>query len=279
MKVVTYFDGSWHNGSPPIMGPMTQSFMHGTTVFDGARAFDGLVPDLDRHCQRLLHSAEVMVLSTPITAAEVEALARDGVRRFPAGTPLYIRPALYAEDGFLLPEGVARFVLAIFECPMPAPTGLSVMVSAYRRPTPDMAPTAAKASSLYATSGHAIRAAAARGYDNAIMRDGADNVVEFASSNLWIARDGEALTPAPNGTFLDGITKHRVMDLLRADGVPVREVTMSVDDVLRADEVFSTGNLGKVMPVTRVEDRDLQPGPLYTRARELYWKYAATQRL
>ena len=91
--------------------------------------------------------------------------------------------------------------------------------------------------------------------------------------------DGAVHTPAPNGTFLNGITRQRVLALLRRAGVPVHERTLSWHEFLEADEVFSTGNFGKLMPITRIETRDLQPGPLYTKARELYWAYAHGERI
>jgi branched-chain amino acid aminotransferase len=78
----------------------------------------------------------------------------------------------------------------------------------------------------------------------------------------------------PNGTFLNGITRQRTIKLLRQAGITVHERTISRADVLDADEVFSTGNFGKVLPITKVEDRHLQPGPIFTRARELYWQFA-----
>jgi branched-chain amino acid aminotransferase len=81
-------------------------------------------------------------------------------------------------------------------------------------------------------------------------------------------------TPAPNGTFLNGITRQRVIALLRDDGVKVEETTLTYADFQNADEIFSTANFLKLAPVTRIDDRDLQPGPLYRRARELYWAYA-----
>src|SRR3546814_2717953 len=99
------------------------------------------------------------------------------------------------------------------------------------------------------------------------------NVAELATANLWIAKDGVAVTPAPNGTFLNGITKQRAMQLLTAAGIEVRETRLTWQDVLEADEVFSTGNYGKVLPVTQVEDRNLQPGPIYATAREAYWTW------
>jgi branched-chain amino acid aminotransferase len=82
------------------------------------------------------------------------------------------------------------------------------------------------------------------------------------------------MTPAWNGTFLNGITKQRVAELLAADGVEVRETTLTLDDFAEADEIFSTGNYGKVMPCVRYEERELQPGPIFRRARELYFDYA-----
>jgi branched-chain amino acid aminotransferase len=81
-------------------------------------------------------------------------------------------------------------------------------------------------------------------------------------------------TPAPNGTFLSGITRARVIGLLRSAGVAVTETFLRYEDFLTADEIFSTGNYSKVMPIVRIDDRSLQPGPLYRKARELYWEFA-----
>jgi branched-chain amino acid aminotransferase len=112
--------------------------------------------------------------------------------------------------------------------------------------------------------------------DNAILLDANGNVAEFATSNIWIVKDGKAITPAVNGTFLAGVTRTRVAQLLRDDGIEVIEAQLDMSDVLDADEVFSSGNYGKVMPATRIEDRDFQPGPVAIRARDLYFAYAET---
>jgi branched-chain amino acid aminotransferase len=120
----------------------------------------------------------------------------------------------------------------------------------------------------------ALIEAQARGFDNCLMRDALGNIAELGTSNVFLARDGVVATPAPNGTFLNGITRQRVIALLRDDGVRVEETTLSYADFQNADEIFSTANFLKVAPVTRIDDRDLQPGPVYRRARELYWAYA-----
>ena len=78
----------------------------------------------------------------------------------------------------------------------------------------------------------------------------------------------------PNGTFLNGITRQRVIELLRGDGVSVIEKTLRYADFLHADEIFASGNYTKLTPITRIDDRALQPGPIYRKARELYWAFA-----
>ena len=106
------------------------------------------------------------------------------------------------------------------------------------------------------------------------MLDPAGNVAELATANIFMVKDGVVHTPIPNGTFLNGITRQRVIRLLREAGVTVHERALLYRDFQDADEIFSTGNYGKVMPVVRIDDRDLQPGPVYQRARELYWAFA-----
>jgi len=137
-----------------------------------------------------------------------------------------------------------------------------------------MAPTSAKAACLYPNAARAIAEAQEAGFDNCVMRDANGNIAEFATANIFIVFDGAAHTPAPNGTFLNGITKQRVMKLLRGEGVEVIERAITWDEVLAADEIFATGNFAKVMPCTRIQDRQLSPGPLAAKARALYWDWA-----
>ncbi len=275
MAPQTFFNGEWLEGNPGIFGPMTHAIWLGSCVFDGARAFEGVAPDLGLHCARVVNSAHVMGLNPSHDADAIEELARDGIARFPEGTALYIRPMYWAESGFVAPDpDTTRFSISVYEAALPDPTGSSAIISSRRRPTPETAPTEAKAACLYPQSGLALREAIDRGYQNAVVLDQMGNVAEFATANLFYARDGVVFTPAPNGCFLDGITRRRIIGLLRDDGYEVREERVTVPALMAADEVFSSGNHGKVLPFTRVEDRDLQPGPVYSRARELYWDYA-----
>ncbi|GAB3442445.1 branched-chain amino acid aminotransferase [Massilia solisilvae] len=269
---LTYFNGQWNEGNVPLYGAMDHSVWLGSSVFDGARAMGGRLPDLRPHLERVVRSADKLGLRCPLTVDEMEALVRDGVARFPANAELYIRPLVFAAAGFLIPEPEKTgFALTLFDAPLPAFTGFSACLSTLRRPEPSMAPTDAKASALYANSTRAMREAKARGFDQAIMLDAAGNVAEFASSNLFlVTQDGKVVTPVDNGTFLAGITRARVIALLGEAGVQVEERTVKPEELDTAREIFSTGNYGKVTPCTRYEGRTLEAGPVARQARELY---------
>lgn len=274
-RAIHYIEGRWLEGNPPLLGPLTHAAWMSSIVFDGARAFDGVTPDLDRHCARLVASAREMGLIPPVSAGEALEIALDGVARFPKGAALYIRPMLWAEGGFIVPKpDSTRFCCTLFEAEMPEPKGFGVCRSRFRRPTPESAPTLAKASCLYPNSYRAMREAQEQGFDNAVILDAAGNVAELATANIWMVKDGAAHTPVPNGTFLDGITKQRVAKLLQRAAIPVYERTITYEELLDADEIFSTGNLGKVLPVNRIDGHALHPGPVYARARELYWDWS-----
>jgi branched-chain amino acid aminotransferase len=274
----TFFDGDWHEGNVAIMGPRTHAVWLGSMVFDGARAFEGVTPDLNLHCTRVNRSAEVFMLEPCVPVEQWIALAKDGLRRFDRNAEVYIRPMYWAETGSLGgirhdPEST-RWCLTIYEAPMPKPTGSAITLSPYRRPSAECAPVEAKAGCLYPNNARAIIEAQGRGFDNCLMRDMLGHVAELGTANVFMAKDDIVYTPAANGTFLNGITRQRVIELLRDNGVAVIERSMSYADFQHADEIFSTGNFSKVAPVTRIDDRPLEVGPLYRRARALYWAFA-----
>ncbi|WP_026607651.1 branched-chain amino acid aminotransferase [Methylocapsa acidiphila] len=277
-KTWTFFEGNWHEGNVPIMGPRTHAVWLGSSVFDGARAFEGVTPDLDLHCARVNQSAGKMHLKPSVSTETWVGLTKEGLKRFDRSAELYIRPMYWAErNGWLAvapdPDST-RWCLTLYEVPMPKPDGFSITLSPYRRPTNETMPVEAKAGCLYPNNARAIFETRARGFDNCLLCDMLGNVAELATANIFMARDGVLMTPSPNGTFLDGITRRRVIGLLRAAGIEVVETTLRYADFQAADEIFSTGNYTKVNPVNRIDDRKIEPGPFYRKARELYWAFA-----
>jgi branched-chain amino acid aminotransferase len=277
-KTWTFFDDDWHEGNVPIMGARTHAAWLGSSVFDGARAFEGVMPDLDLHCARVNDSARTLFLK-PVVATETWlGLVGDGIKRFEKDTALYIRPMYWAEHGGALlvapnPDST-RWCLTLYEAPMRPPEGFSITLSRFRRPTLETMPLDAKAGCLYPNNARALIDAQARGFGNCVVCDMLGNVAELATANIFLGRAGVVFTPMPNGTFLNGLTRQRVIQLLRQDGIEVVETTLRYQDFETVDEIFSTGNYSKVMPIVRIDDRSLQPGPLYRKARELYWAFA-----
>ena len=275
----TYVEGEWHPGNPPLIGPTSHAMWLGSTVFDGGRWFDGISPDLDLHCRRVNRSAEALGLKATMAAEEIEALAWEGVKKFDGKTAIYIKPMYWAEHGSFSvvapdPEST-RFALCLFEASMgDAKAGSSLTLSPFRRPTVECMPTDAKAGCLYPNNARMLVEAKKRGFDNALVRDMLGNVAETASSNIFMVRDGVVFTPAANHTFLAGITRSRVIGLLRDAGFDVVETTLTPADFSAADEIFTSGNYSKVVPVTRFEDRDLPHGPITAKARDLYFDWA-----
>ncbi len=277
-KTLTFFEGKWHEGNVPIMGPRTHAAWLCSIVFDGARSFEGVAPDLELHCARVNDSAKKLFLKPTVSTETWVNLAREGIARFSKDVALYIRPMYWAEEeGPWVqahdPEST-RWCLTIYEAPMRTPKGFSITLSPYRRPTFETMPVDAKAGCLYPNNARSLFEAHGRGYDNAVVCDMLGNVAEIATSNIFMAKDGVVFTPVANGTFLAGITRHRVIALLCDNGVKVVEKSLTYEDFRAADEIFSTGNYSKVVPVTRIDDRPLPFGPIYTKARELYWAFA-----
>ncbi|ANP37778.1 Branched-chain amino acid aminotransferase/4-amino-4-deoxychorismate lyase [Phaeobacter gallaeciensis] len=277
----TYFNGQWHDGDVPIMSAADHAAWLGSSIFDGARLFDGVTPDLDLHCARANASASALMMKPTVSVEDMVEITREGLKRFAPGAAVYIRPMYWATDGdatMIAPEPeTTKFALCLEEIPMaPADASATLTRTQYRRPVLENAVVNAKAGCLYPNNARMLREARAKGFANALVQDAMGNVAETATANIFMVRDGEVFTPIANGTFLAGITRARHIKNLKADGVTVHETVLSFKDFEEADEVFMSGNMSKVTPVTAFDDRQYQIGPMARRVREMYWDWAAT---
>ena len=278
-NIRTYFEGQWHDGNAPVMRAADHGAWLGSSVFDGARSVGGMTPDLDLHCARVNASAHALMITPTVSVTDMVAIVEDGLRGCAPGAAIYIRPMYWAIDGgdlAVMPKpGSTGFCICLEEIPMASPDASTTLTrTRFRRPTLDCAVVNAKAGCLYPNNARMLAEARAKGFGNALAADALGNVAETATANVFIVRDGEVFTPAPNGTFLAGITRARHIANLRADGVTVHECTLSFADVEAADEVFLSGNLMKVTPVTAFDEVRYQTGPMTRRVRDLYWDWA-----
>ena len=284
-KIRTWFNGSWHEGDIPVMNAADHGAWLGTTVFDGARWFEGMAPDLDAHCARVNRSAAALMLTPTVTNDDMVEIVREGLRGFGADEAVYIRPMYWGINADMTASAIA---------PDPGTTGFAISLEAiamadanatttlattrFRRPVLESAVVNAKAGCLYPNNARMLVEARSKGYANALAADALGNVAESATANVFIVRDGEVFTPIANGTFLAGITRARHISNLAANGVKVHECVLSFDDVRAADEVFLSGNMSKVTPVTEFEGTMYQHGPVTRQVREMYWDWALSTR-
>jgi branched-chain amino acid aminotransferase len=279
-NIKTYFEGRWHDADLAIMRAADHGSWLGTTVFDGARFVNGLTPDLAPHCARVNKSAEALLITPTMGADEMEAIIRDGLKSYEPGTAVYIRPMYWALDGgetAVAPKaGATGFAICLEEIPFNATGTTTLTTTRFRRPVMEDAVVNAKAGCLYPNNARMLMEARAKGFGNALVADAVGNVAETATANIFMVRDGVTFTPVPNGTFLAGITRARHLKNMSQAGLEAYEAVLTFEDFKQADEVFMSGNMSKVTPITAFDEVQYQEGPVTRQVRDMYWDWAAS---
>ncbi|MEM6304230.1 MAG: branched-chain amino acid aminotransferase [Pseudomonadota bacterium] len=282
-NIRTYYEGRWHEGDVKIMTAADHGSWLGGTVFDGARSVNGLTPDLEAHCARVNRSAEALMMVPTVSTGDMVEIALEGLKAYAPEAAVYIRPMYWAQDGdvtAIVPQAESTgFALCLEEIPMAAPEAAATLCrTRFRRPVLEDAVVNAKAGCLYPNNARMLVEARSKGFSNALVADAMGNVAETATANVFMVKDGEVFTPVPNGTFLAGITRARHMANMAEDGMKVHETVLTFEDFEKADEVFMSGNMMKITPVSAFEDVQYGVGdnqnPVTRRVREMYWDWA-----
>jgi branched-chain amino acid aminotransferase len=278
----TFWEGRWHDSDLAVMKAADHGIWQGSSVFDGARYFDGMCPDLALHCARINRSAEAMMITPTVEAADMVAIVREGLLAYGPGQAVYIRPmywALHGSDLGISPmPGATGFAISLEEVPMPDPAfATRVTRTRFRRPVLEDSVCNAKAGCLYPNNARMLVEAQQKGFGNALVADALGNLAESATANVFLVKDGVVFTPVPNGTFLAGITRARHMANLRAEGIEVREAVLSFDDAHAADEIFLSGNFAKVTAVKEFDGTHYKTRAMTDKVRRLYLDWAAGQ--
>lgn len=280
-NIKTFFQGSWHNEDLAIMRAADHGSWVGSTVFDGARFFDGVTPDLLAHCERVNQSAKALMLTPTMDAADMVEAVHEGLKSYDPKSAVYIRPMYWGLDGdetAIVPkQNCTGFAICLEEIAMAPPEASTTLTrTQFRRPVLEDNVVNAKAGCLYPNNARMIAEARRKGFKNALVADAMGNVAETASANVFMVKDGEVFTPIPNGTFLAGITRARHMKHMSENGIKLHETVLSFDDFHNADEVFLSGNMMKITPVTAFDDTHYQIGPMARALREMYWDWATS---
>lgn len=258
---------------------------YGVGVFEGVRAYPTArgtaIFRLQDHTDRLFRSAHILNLPLPfdrdaVNEAQMEVLRRNRLES------AYIRPLVFC-DGLtglsLHTHDLTVHVLvaalgwrAAYPEPDRRPRGLKLKTSSLVRHHPNSVFTKAKANGNYMNSILALQEARGCGADDAMLLDARGFVAEASGANLFLVENGTLHTPEITSA-LDGITRDTVWTLAEAEGLEVRERSITRDEVYTADEVFLTGTAVEVQPIVEVDGRaigDGAPGPVTGRIKELY---------
>lgn len=272
-----WFDGGllpWREVRPHVL---SHALHYGSAVFEGERIYDGRIFRLSAHSARLINSARLLDYTLPWSPAEIDQATRAVVQANKLSSG-YVRPIAWRGSEVLGVSAIGTTVhLAIAPWAHEGslsvrakPGGISVTLAGYRRPSPDVAPGAAKAAGLYIICGIEKDRALRAGFDDALMLDWQGRLAESTGANIFLVMGDRLVTPQVEN-FLDGITRRVVIGLARRRGWAVEERTVWPEELADASEVFLCATAAEIVPVGAVDARRYQVGPV---ARGLMADYA-----
>lgn len=260
-----WMDGEFLPWREAKLHVLTHGLHYASGVFEGERCYAGNIFKLREHTERLIRSGRLLGFEIPFTADEIDAASIETVRRN-GHTEAYVRPVAWRGSEMLAVSAQkTKIHLAIACWGWPnlfgenRMKGIRLGMAKWRRPAPDTAPTASKASGLYMIGTLSKHAAEAEGFDDAMMLDFKGDVAEATGANAFFVFDGELHTPTPV-CFLDGITRRTVMGLARNRQIKVVERTIRAEELPRATEVFLAGTAAEVTPVRAIGEHAYTPG-------------------
>lgn len=271
---LVYIDGEYYSKSQAKISVFDHGLLYGDGVFEGIRAYKGVVFKLKEHIDRLYNSAKAIMLNIPMTKEEMinavlETLRKNGLR------DAYVR--------LVVTRGVGDLGLDPRKCPKPTviiiadtiklyskeerERGIKALIVWVRRNPVDAASHEIKSLNYLNSVLGKIEANLA-GFDEAICLDKNGHISEGVGENLFIVKNGKIITPPPSTGLLTGITRDVIIRLAEKMGYPVIERNITPTELFTADEAFFTGTAAEVTPIAQVNGRIIgegKPGPITRR--------------
>jgi branched-chain amino acid aminotransferase len=246
---------------------LTHGLHYASAVFEGERAYSGHIFRLRAHTDRLINSARILGFEIPFTADEIDAACKETLKANGL-TDAYVRPIAWRGSEMLAVSAQhTKIHLAIAVWPWPSyfgddrMKGIRLGMAEWKRPSPETAPTAAKATGLYMIGTLSKHKAESEGYADALMLDWRGRVAEATGANIFFVMNGELHTPDPD-CFLDGITRRSVMALARHRQMKVVERPIMPDEMKVATEAFLAGTAAEVTPIREIGTVSFSPGQI-----------------
>ena len=258
-----YIDGKYYPKSEAKVSVYDHGFLYGDGVFEGIRVYDGYVFKLDEHLKRLYDSAKSISLHVPINKAQfkeaiVEAVRKNGFR------DAYLRVLVsrgYGDLGLNPQKCPKPSIVIITDHLPPLYEGINAtaVVAATRRNCPDALDPMIKSMNYLNNILAKVEANHAGVYE-AIMLNQSGTICEGTSDNIFIVKNGELITPPLTDGALDGITRRTVIELAKEMKIPVVERSVTVHELLSADEAFLTGTAAEIGPLVEVNHQMVGEG-------------------
>lgn len=274
-----YVNGGFVPAEAASVSVFDHGFLYGDGVFEGIRVYDGNIFRLRQHITRLYQSAQCILLTPPLTCEALHDAIVETVRR--RGLPnQYVRVVISRGAGDLgLDPRLYRqpTVIIIADTMTLYPEhfythGLELVTVATRR-MPHWALDPRVKSLNYLNNILAKIEAQQAGAMEAVMLNAEGYVAECTADNIFLVRHGRLLTPAVSTGALQGVTRDSVLDLARCLGVDTEEGAYTRYDLYTADECFMTGTGAEIVPVVRIDGRQIGsgvPGPLTAQVRQAF---------
>ena len=283
--LICYFEGDFVPMRDAKVSIMTHAFMYGTATFEGIRAYwnedQGRLYGLKirEHVERIRQSCRILLMDDVPSVDELSGLIVETVRRNGFRQDAYIRPSFYKSTraiGVRLHalEHELYIVALPFGNYIDTAHGVRVMTSSWRRNADDALPARGKIVGGYVNMAFQKSEAELNGFDEAVVLTADGHVNESSAANIYVIRDGVALTPPVSDDLLEGVTRKALMELMANEGIPVVERSIDRSELYVADEIFVCGTGVQVSPVVEVDHRRVgagEVGPIARLVRDRYF--------
>ena len=283
--LICYFEGAFVPMRDAKVSIMTHAFMYGTATFEGIRAYwneeQGQLYGLKlrEHVERIRQSCRILLMEPVPSVDELTGLIVETVRRNGFRQDAYIRPSFYKSTraiGVRLHD--LDHELYIISLPfgnyIDTANGVRLMTSSWRRNADEALPARGKIVGGYVNMAFQKSEAELNGYDEAVVLTAGGHVNESSAANIFVVRDGVAMTPPVSDDLLEGVTRKALMELMRNEGIAVAERSIDRSELYVADEVFVCGTGVQVSPVVEVDHRKVgsgEIGPIGRLVRDRYF--------